>query len=155
RRAPGAHPEAASRSAGTTFSRSITCRPSSAAQELEQVRGQIVELAAAGRATEEDLDALGQRDVGHLAHQRMDPTLRLRAEARVGKPRRDRGCALDPARAGVELVGQLESVHVVVHRVEEGETIPITLETGNLATDEHASLSGSRTVDVGLDGRGD
>src|SRR5260370_8573428 len=54
-------------------------------QQLEEIRGEVVELGAAREAPEQTLDALPQGDVNRLPPQGFDARLRLRADPGIGQ----------------------------------------------------------------------
>src|ERR1051325_1425270 len=64
-------------------------------EQLEQIRREIEELRAAARAADVGAQALAQPGVDRFADERLDPALRLRADARVRQTRRHRLRALD------------------------------------------------------------
>src|SRR5687768_799972 len=84
-------------------------------EQLEQVRRQVEELRAAAGTADVAAQALAEADVGRLAEQRLDLSLGLRADAGVRQPRRHRVGTLDAAGRRIDLVREIEAVHVVVH----------------------------------------
>src|SRR5438105_1252319 len=135
--------------------RNDICAASISGEQLEQIRREVEELRAAARAADVTAETLAQPGVDGLADERLDPPLRLGADARVRQTGRDRLRALDPAARGVDLVGEVEAVDVVVHRVEEMQAAVDALDAHDLAPDEHALLARPRTVEVGLHRRDD
>src|SRR5439155_20757900 len=109
-------------------------------QKLEEVGRQVVELSAAGLAAEVVLDSPPEAVVGGLAHERRDLPLWLGADFPVGQPRGDVLGAHDRPGRQIDLVGDLEAVDVVVHRVEERETSVPALEARDLLALEDAPL---------------
>src|SRR3989442_1660590 len=91
------------------------------------------------------LDAPAQPVVDHLAEERADLALRLRADAHVRQAGRD-VLGLHDAAGGVDLVGDLEAVAVVVHRVEERQPPVPPPEPRDLAALEDPALPGARTI---------
>src|SRR5439155_385955 len=124
-------------------------------QKLEEVGRQVVELSAAGLAAEVVLDSPPDAVVGGLAHERRDLPLWLGADFHVGQPRGDVLGAHDRPGRQIDLVGDLEAVDVVVHRVEERETSVPALEARDLLALEDAPLARPRAVEVGLTRRRD
>src|SRR5262249_54446769 len=121
-------------------------------QELQHVGRQIVELGTAGRPADQRRDAFAQAGIGDLAHERPDLLLGLRTDSRVGKPGGDvLGSQHAPA-GGVDLVGDLEAVYVVVHRVEEHEPPVSPFDARRLSPNEYSLLAAARAVQVGLHG---
>src|SRR6266571_2187054 len=89
--------------------------------QLQEIRGQVEQLGAAGFPAKQGLHALAERRVRELADHGRDLPLGLRADALIWQPRGDRIRGHDGSGVEVYLVVEIEAVDVVVHGMKQVE----------------------------------
>src|SRR5262252_7992575 len=123
-------------------------------QQLQQVRGQIIELGASLLSAQQTLDALAQARLDPLTHEGMDACLGLGADALIRQARGDRIGSHDGARGKVELVVDVEAVNVVVHGVEQVKARRGMDQPHHLPAHEEAPRPAGRAVELSHHRRG-
>src|SRR2546430_16938422 len=120
--------------------------PALEGQELEQVRCQVVQLGAAPLASKLCLDALAQSPIYLLSDEGSQLALGLRADALVGQPRGDRVGGRHDSGLQIDLDVEVETVDIVVHRMEEVQARSRAHEPHNPLAPKDSSRARRRAV---------